>query len=117
MPELPEVETTRQSLAPRIAGAVVTAVRLGKPLRWPLGCEPDALVNRTVGDAARRGKYIWLPLTGGGLLMHLGMSGSLSFAPVLPQRGLHVNFELATTRPERSATAMLRKPGVCWREK
>ena len=79
MPELPEVEVTRQSFAPRIAGARVTGVRLGKPLRWPLGCEPDSLITQTVGQASRRGKYLWLPLQPGGLLLHLGMSGSLAF--------------------------------------
>ena len=31
MPELPEVEVTRQSFADRIRGACVTAVRVGKP--------------------------------------------------------------------------------------
>lgn len=42
MPELPEVEVTRMSFADRIAGAEVQAVHLGKPLRWPLGCAPQA---------------------------------------------------------------------------
>ena len=46
MPELPEVEVTRLSFADRIAGAEVQGVFLGKPLRWPLGCEPSALVGR-----------------------------------------------------------------------
>ena len=40
MPELPEVEVTRLSFADRIRGAAVRAVRLGKPLRWPLGVAP-----------------------------------------------------------------------------
>src|SRR5688572_14990622 len=53
MPELPEVEVTRQSFAERIAGARVTAVRLGKPLRWPLGCTPESLVGQTVGETTR----------------------------------------------------------------
>ena len=48
MPELPEVEVTRLSFADRIAGARVEAVRLGKPLRWPLGVDPATLVGRTV---------------------------------------------------------------------
>ena len=46
MPELPEVEVTRLSFAERIAGATVTAVRTGKPLRWPLGCAAEQLVGR-----------------------------------------------------------------------
>src|SRR2546427_553232 len=85
MPELPEVEVTRRSFSERIRGARVTRVRLGKPLRWPLGCAPASLVAQTVGEVARRGKYLWLALNDGGserggLLLHLGMSGSLAFS-------------------------------------
>ena len=79
MPELPEVEVTRRSFGPRIEGARITGVRLGKPLRWPLGCDAQALIGQTIGATTRRGKYLWLPLDRGGLLMHLGMSGSLQF--------------------------------------
>jgi formamidopyrimidine-DNA glycosylase len=115
MPELPEVETTRQSLAPRIAGARVTGVRLGKPLRWPLGCAPEALVDRTVGEAARRGKYLWLPLTGGGLLMHLGMSGSLAFRDGLPpEPSAHDHFDLLTTQGTLRLTDPRRFGAVVW---
>jgi formamidopyrimidine-DNA glycosylase len=97
MPELPEVEVTRLSFADRIVGARVEAVRLGKPLRWPLGCEPGALVGRTVRSVRRRGKYLLLDLDQGVLLLHLGMSGSLRFDPVLPEAELHDHFDLVTT--------------------
>ena len=56
MPELPEVEVTRLSFADRIAGARIVAARMGKPLRWPLGAQPEALVNRRVQGVRRRGK-------------------------------------------------------------
>ncbi len=56
MPELPEVEVTRLSFADRIAGARIQSVRMGKPLRWPLGCLPEALHGRTVRAVRRRGK-------------------------------------------------------------
>ena len=46
MPELPEVEVTRRGFAQAIAGAQVLSMRMGKPLRWPLGCEPHAVVGR-----------------------------------------------------------------------
>ena len=46
MPELPEVEVTRLSFSGRIEGARVTDVRLGKPLRWPLGVAPEQLVGQ-----------------------------------------------------------------------
>lgn len=98
MPELPEVEVTRLSFADRIAGARIESVRLGKPLRWPLGCEPAALAGRTVRDVRRRGKYLLLDLDRGLLLLHLGMSGSLRFDGVMPEAALHDHFDLVTDR-------------------
>ena len=98
MPELPEVEVTRLSFADRIAGARITAVRVGKPLRWPLGITPDALVGRTVQAVRRRGKYLLLDLDRGLLLLHLGMSGSLRFDAALPEAALHDHFDLVTDR-------------------
>jgi formamidopyrimidine-DNA glycosylase len=114
MPELPEVEVTRQSFATRIEGAQVTGVHLGKPLRWPLGCLPDSLRDRTVGEASRRGKYLWLPLSGGGLLMHLGMSGSLAFQDTVALPGAHDHFDLVTTRGTLRLTDPRRFGAVVW---
>jgi formamidopyrimidine-DNA glycosylase len=120
MPELPEVEVTRQSFAERIEGARVTAVALGKPLRWPLGCDPQSLVGQAVGAATRRGKYIWLPLSDGeregGLLMHLGMSGSLAFGEHAQPMGLHDHFELVTTRGRLRLNDPRRFGAVVWSE-
>lgn len=98
MPELPEVEVTRRSFADRIAGARVSALQLGKPLRWPLGCDPAELAGRQVRSVARRGKYLLVHLDEGLLLVHLGMSGSLQFAASLPPRGVHDHFELQTSQ-------------------
>jgi formamidopyrimidine-DNA glycosylase len=105
MPELPEVEVTRQGIAGPLAGATVRELRLGKPLRWPLGLAPGELTGATVGEATRRGKYIWLPLCrarvpAGGLLLHLGMSGSLAWWPgqAAAAAGPHDHFDLVTDR-------------------
>lgn len=117
MPELPEVEVTRLSFAERIAGAQVTGVRLGAPLRWPLGCDPKNLVGFTVGQTQRRGKYLWLPLVpagGGGLLMHLGMSGSLAFGEGLGEAGRHDHFDLITSRGVLRLTDPRRFGAVVW---
>lgn len=111
---MPEVEVTRQSFAGRIAGATVTAVRIGKPLRWPLGCPPQSLVGRRVGDVARRGKYLWLMLDDGGLLLHLGMSGSLAFATAPGPAAAHDHFDLATTRGTLRLTDPRRFGAVVW---
>ena len=115
MPELPEVEVTRRTIADALRGATVLAARLGKPLRWPLGCAPQSLAGRVIGEVSRRGKYLWLPMgprpgqrrdDAGGLLIHLGMSGSLSLIPagatgaVAPgpsPAGAHDHFEIDTS--------------------
>jgi formamidopyrimidine-DNA glycosylase len=125
MPELPEVEVTRRSFAERIAGAQVLGVRIGAPLRWPLGCQPASLVGRKVGLAARRGKYLWLPLPHaeptaadrvGGLLLHLGMSGSLAFteSAALAAAAKHDHFDLITTRGVLRLTDPRRFGAVVW---
>lgn len=126
MPELPEVEVTRQSFAARIAGAVVTDVRLGKPLRWPLGVDPASLRGQVVGDVSRRGKYLWLPLSKsvstataaaaehGGVLMHLGMSGSLAFVSQPDPPGAHDHFDLVTDHGTLRLTDPRRFGAVVW---
>ncbi|MDR2155551.1 MAG: bifunctional DNA-formamidopyrimidine glycosylase/DNA-(apurinic or apyrimidinic site) lyase [Burkholderiaceae bacterium] len=98
MPELPEVEVTRRSFVDRIVGARILGVRQGKPLRWPLGIASERLVGRTVLDVGRRGKYLLLQLDDGVLLLHLGMSGSLSFRQAQPAFGVHDHFDLRTTQ-------------------
>lgn len=124
MPELPEVEVTRLSFSDRIDGAFVTGVRLGKPLRWPLGIEPVQLVGCRVGAVTRRGKYLWLPLhparalpagdEAGGLLLHLGMSGSLAFQAVIGAPGPHDHFDLVTDRGTLRLTDPRRFGAVVW---
>ena len=120
MPELPEVEVTRASLAQRLLGAQVLQVHLGQPLRWPLGCLPQSLVGLRAGTMARRGKYLWLPLHGpqalGGLLMHLGMSGSLNLADTPGARGRHDHFELITDHGSLRLTDPRRFGAVIWSE-
>ncbi len=98
MPELPEVEVTRRSFADRIEGAVIAGLRLGKPLRWPLGTLPQTLAGQCIRAVRRRGKYLLLDLDEGVLLLHLGMSGSLNFSAVQPAPGLHDHMDLVTDR-------------------
>lgn len=98
MPELPEVEVTRRSFADRIANAKIVTVCTGKPLRWPLGCESAELEGQQVIGVRRRGKYLLVDLSEGLLLVHLGMSGSLSFGLNLPLAGKHDHFEMVTSQ-------------------
>ncbi len=70
---------------------------MGKALRWPLGCDPASLNGQQVLAVRRRGKYLLLDLGGGLLMIHLGMSGSISFGLDLPAAGKHDHFDMLTT--------------------
>ena len=98
MPELPEVEVTRLSFAERIANATIRSLQLGKPLRWPLGCDPASLAGQRVLGVRRRGKYLLMDLERGLLLWHLGMSGSLRLWPQPDAPGAHDHADLVTDR-------------------
>jgi len=83
MPELPEVETIRRDLEPRLRGRTITAVRVA-PDAVPLidGASPAAFTRRLKGRRiealSRRGKYLILHLSGGlHLVVHLRMTGAL----------------------------------------
>lgn len=95
MPELPEVETTKNGLAPHIVGKRITAVNIYQPLlRWPIAEEAKALVGVTSGEIRRRAKYMLWEFPTGSLVMHLGMSGTMRV--VSAQSGLkkHDHFEV-----------------------
>lgn len=81
MPELPEVETTRRGLLPRLAGRTLERVVVRDPrLRWPVPPDLAArLAGRTLSDLRRRGKYLLFDFGGVTQIVHLGMSGSLRF--------------------------------------
>ena len=119
MPELPEVEVTRRGIAGPLQGATVAFARLGKPLRWPLGRPVADLVGTQLGLADRRGKYIWLPMSRqgaqeGGLLLHLGMSGSLALQDQAPAPGPHDHFDLVTDRGTLRLNDPRRFGAVIW---
>ena len=87
MPELPEVETVRQGLAKWVAGRTIATVEVRHPRAIRRHLPGDAhfiamLTGRTILDASRRGKYLWLPLdSGDAIIGHLGMSGQLLMQP------------------------------------
>ena len=81
MPELPEVETTRAGLAPRLRGRRLLQVIVRNPrLRWPIPGELGAmLAGKALHSINRRGKYLLFDFGGVFQIVHLGMSGSLRF--------------------------------------
>jgi formamidopyrimidine-DNA glycosylase len=95
MPELPEVEVTRRGIAPRIAGRMISAVRVREPrLRWPVPAAVRRLAGRTVRAIRRRGKYLLVDCGDGHLILHLGMSGSLRVVPAGTPAQKHDHFDL-----------------------
>lgn len=98
MPELPEVETTRRSLLPHVAGRRIRAVTVReRRLRRPLADDFAAqLRGRRIAGAERRGKYLLFPLDDGrDLLVHLGMSGSLCLVPAATPPAAHDHVVIA----------------------
>ena len=81
MPELPEVETVARGLRASLVGRTV----VGTEVRWARSVVPpdpaafaQRLVDQTVLDVERRGKWVMITLSGGDtLLVHLRMSGRL----------------------------------------
>ena len=92
MPELPEVETIRTQLAPRLEGRTLVRVeildpRLTRP--YDLFEVAEELEGDRVVSVERRGKYLLLRMESGlGLLVHLRMTGSFGFVPVSHERAV-----------------------------
>ncbi len=91
MPELPEVETTRLGLVPRLQGRTLKRIDVRNPhLRWLI---PDDLEARLAGQMLRRldrrGKYLLFDFGSATQIVHLGMSGSLRFAGLDEPAALH----------------------------
>lgn len=83
MPELPEVETVRRQLEPRLVGRVLVAYAV-RDERWTAPRAPNEVVapllGREIVAFRRRGKYlIWEAEEELYLLMHLRMTGALLY--------------------------------------
>jgi formamidopyrimidine-DNA glycosylase len=81
MPELPEVETVRQRLAPLLVGKRISRVDVRRPdvVGYPAVAQfRNGLKGRAVVRAERRGKYLIFHLSDGKMLViHLRLSGHL----------------------------------------
>jgi formamidopyrimidine-DNA glycosylase len=83
VPELPEVETIRRDLLPRLVGRAFSGVRVLPGAERVLQCPSPAefcraLPGRRIEDISRRGKYLLFHLSDGRhLVVHLRMTGAL----------------------------------------
>ncbi|MFL5956814.1 MAG: bifunctional DNA-formamidopyrimidine glycosylase/DNA-(apurinic or apyrimidinic site) lyase [Solirubrobacterales bacterium] len=83
MPELPEVETIRRALAPRVEGRRIARLRI-HDARWCQPLAPEEVVaaveGRRIEALRRRGKYFHFELSDDvHLLWHLRMTGTLLY--------------------------------------
>ena len=98
MPELPEVETVRRTLAPAVGARIASVWDSGKGLhmhRKPPRKQLQKLVGATLTAMRRHGKYLLLdtdtPYT---LLIHLGMTGRVLITPKATPRAKHTHLVL-----------------------
>jgi formamidopyrimidine-DNA glycosylase len=98
MPELPEVETVRRTLAPAVGAKIVAVWDSGKGLhmrRKPPRKQLQQLVGSTLTTMRRHGKYLLLdtdsPYT---LLIHLGMTGRVLISAATTPRPKHTHLVL-----------------------
>jgi len=79
MPELPEVETSRRGIEPWIRDTKISRVVVrDRRLRWPVakGVERK-LQGQSIETVKRRAKYLLIGTSGGTIILHLGMTGSV----------------------------------------
>jgi len=98
LPELPEVETIVRDLSPHVSGRMISAVTHLNPavLRYP---SPELFAPGLMGQRAswirRRGKFIQIALGSGELLVvHLGMTGTLTLEPTAAALRPHTHLRL-----------------------
>ena len=99
MPELPEVETIKNELAPRIVGQSFTRVTI-LDVKGVCGCSARelrrGLTGQKVRSLERRGKYLIFRLSSGrSLIIHLRMTGSLLLDPKEDTRYARAIFHLS----------------------
>lgn len=100
MPELPEVETVRRSLAAHIIGLEIIDVKLYFP-GIVMGLDPEAFRHKMIGqvfaEVERYGKYLAFRFESGAYWMaHLRMTGQLVVAHDRNQTSPHLRLAIVT---------------------
>ena len=120
MPELPEVEVVRAGLDPAVSRALVLGVTVldERALTRYAGSAAQfeaALTGRVLQGAARRGKFLWIPLdpsasgeaASEALVAHLGMSGQLLLRSPGAAAERHERVRLDIQHPDHGELAIV----------
>jgi formamidopyrimidine-DNA glycosylase len=104
MPELPEVETVKRTLAPAIGGRISSVWTSGMGLhmaRKPPRARLRKLVGARITAVRRHGKYLLLDTDhADSILVHLGMTGRLRIHGHADPRAAHTHVVLGLDRRE-----------------
>lgn len=100
MPELPEMETYRQLLTPRLVGQTIQSVRIHreKSVNLPAAQFAQSILGTTFTAVERRAKYLVFRLqTGQVLLLHLMLGGLMFYGSEAdrPDRNTQVELDLS----------------------
>lgn len=104
MPELPEVEITKQGIAPYVIGQSIDQIDIHhRSLRYPVSDALTLMEGADITNVTRRAKYLMIHADGFYLVIHLGMSGSLRISESGEPRKKHdhIIFKLSSGRELR----------------
>ena len=117
MPELPEVETVKNALAPYLVGRQIAQVTVNLPKI--IAGDPTQFVHhltgQTITSLTRRGKYLTLHLQSGDqLVLHLRMTGCLTLEPASQPRVKHTHLVFTLDNGQELRYEDLRQFGKFW---
>ncbi len=91
MPELPEVETVRQVLRRKILNKKINGIDIlyNKIIKTDLDAFKNNIINQTINEVDRYGKYLLIKLDDYYLISHLRMEGKYFYRKIDSKRDKH----------------------------
>ncbi|MEM0911506.1 MAG: bifunctional DNA-formamidopyrimidine glycosylase/DNA-(apurinic or apyrimidinic site) lyase [Pseudomonadota bacterium] len=114
MPELPEVEVTKQGISPHLQGQQIVKVAVhNKQMRWPVPHSVHSAEGQLINSVSRRAKYLFLQTNQGDIVFHLGMSGKMRVIDSSTARVKHDHIEILLKSNKKLVLNDPRRFGAC----
>ncbi len=119
MPELPEVEVTKQGVTPYLLGQKIIKVAVhNKNMRWPVPDEVHHSEGLEITSVSRRAKYLFLETSRGCIVFHLGMSGKMRVIDTTATKIKHDHIEVLLDSNKKLVLNDPRRFGAClWQDR
>lgn len=117
MPELPEVETVKNTLKPKLVGKKITNIKIyhNNIIEYPSASEfSEKIINQTITDIDRYGKWLIFVLNDYYLLSHLRMEGKYFFKDKKDELSKHEHVVFSLDDKEELRYHDVRKFGKMW---